>query len=272
MSDTIGEHHMHHPPVKGDDFHAYVLPLSILLAAIIIGWSMTTSAAALGKSFANIAINVPSNGGDNLPVLPTDQEDLAPSITKTMAELLADAPGGIGSDSAPLVMVEYSDYQCPYCKVFFKDTEGQLIDKYVESGQLQIFYKDFPLSFHSMAANSANAARCAGEQGKYWEMHDKIFEETYAISPSATSQYTIDDLKKWGADLGLNTTQFDSCVDSSKYDAEIQADLVEGQTVGVGGTPSFVIGLRDQPGQLIVGAQPYSSFEMVVESLLQQAN
>jgi protein-disulfide isomerase len=120
-----------------------------------------------------------------------------------------------------------------------------------------------------MAAPSANAARCAGDQGKYWEYHDALYAEQNALNAQGgTVQYTLDDLKAWGKKIGLNESQFNACVDDNTYASEIAANMAEGQTVGVGGTPSFVIGLRNETGQLVVGAQPYSTFETALNSLL----
>ncbi|MEK6902219.1 MAG: thioredoxin domain-containing protein, partial [archaeon] len=230
----------------------------------------TTLSAGLSK----ITITAGSGSGDTVVPTPDDGSgDLTPPApTAVIAELMAGAPGKTGSDTAPLVLVEWSDYQCPYCKAFFINTEKALVEKYVKTGKLQILYKDFPLSFHPMAAPSANAARCAGDQGKYWEMHDKIFEETYKINPSATSQYTNDDLKQWGKDLGLNTTTFDKCVDDDAHATDITANFNEGAANGISGTPSFFLGPRDGEGQLIVGAQPLATFEAAIDALLAQQN
>ncbi len=270
MSETMGEHHAHHSSSSGgNDFSLYVLPLSILLAAVIIGWSMMSAAAAVGNSLEGLTIGVPSgNGGTVLP--PADNGDLTPpGPSQTMAELASNGAGSIGSDSAPIVIVEYSDYQCPFCRVWFNQSEGALISTYVDTGQVQLVYKDFPLSFHPMAAPSANAARCAGDQGKYWEYHDKLYAEQNVLDPQGgTVQYTVSDLKSWGLEIGLDAASFDACVDGGNHSSAIQANMAEGQSVGVGGTPSFVIGKRNETGQLIVGAQPYSTFEAALDSLL----
>lgn len=271
MTEGMGEHHAHHSTTKSDGFAVYVLPLSILLAAVIIGYAMMSSATTINAGLSKITIAANgSDGGSGTVLPPTDDGTLNPPAAPTavIADLMEGAPGKIGSDSAPLVLVEYSDYQCPFCKAFFMNTEKALVTKYVDTGKLQIVYKDFPLSFHPMAAPSANAARCAGDQGKYWEMHDKIFEETYKINPTATSQYTNDDLKKWGADLGLNAATFNKCVDDNTHGAEVTANFNEGAANGVSGTPSFFLGPRDGDGEFIVGAQPLSSFEAAIDALL----
>jgi protein-disulfide isomerase len=263
MTENTGEHthHAHH----SDGFSAYVLPLSILLAAVIIGYSMVASAGAIAAGLDGLTL---SGSPTNNPVLPSnDPEVLAPTTNTTMAELAAsDSQGKLGQDSAPIILVEYSDFQCPFCKRFFNDSDEQL-KSWASEGKIKLIFKDYPLPFHPMAAPSANAARCAGEQGKFWEMHDKIFEETTILSPTATAQYTNDDLKAWGAAIGLNTTTFNACVDSNKYADQVEANAAEGQSIGVSGTPSFAIGKPGDKAQLVVGACPNSTFETVLNAI-----
>lgn len=263
MTENMGEH-THHSP-KNDGFASYVLPLSILLAAVIIGYSMVASAGAIAAGLDKVIIGT----NDTLPTPDPGnlQEPTAPTTNTTMAELAAsDSQGKLGQDSAPIILVEYSDFQCPFCKRFFNDSDEQL-KTWASEGKIKLIFKDYPLPFHPMAAPSANAARCAGEQGKFWEMHDKIFEETTKLSATATAQYTNDDLKTWGADLGLNTATFNSCVDSDKYADKVQANSAEGQSIGVGGTPSFAIGKPGDKAQLVVGACPNSTFETVLKAI-----
>ena len=270
MTETLGEH-THHAS-KSDGFSAYVLPLSILLAAVIIGYSLVASSAALAAGLGNLTI---SGAGANAPsaaVVPDpSQGALQPSPTLTMAQLAAtDYAGKIGSDSAPVVMVEYSDFQCPFCRRHYEATHKDLVTKYVNTGKLQIIFKDFPLSFHPFAAPYANAARCAAEQGKYVEMHDKIFDEQTIIDPTGAtvSSVTNGDVKGWASELGLNVSQFNTCFDESKYQSNIDSTFAEGSTQGVSGTPSFVLGKRDEKGQLIVGAQPAATFNAAIDNLL----
>ncbi len=269
MTENTGEH-AHHAH-KSDSFSAYVLPLSILLAAVIIGYSLVASAAAVAAGLENVTIAGAGNGSTVLPPAENGQGTLEPGPTKTMAELAAtDYAGKIGSDSAPLVMIEYSDFQCPFCRRHYVATHQDLVTKYVDTGKLQIIFKDFPLSFHPMAGPYANAARCAGEQGKYVEMHDKIFDEQQIIDPTGATvnSVTNDDIKSWAQELGLNTSTFNSCFDASKYQSNIDATFAEGSSVGVSGTPSFVLGKRSEKGQLIVGAQPAATFNAAIDSLL----
>lgn len=263
MTEHSGEHSH---ASKNDSFAAYVLPLSILLAAVIVGWSMMSSANAIASGLDGLTL-AGNNGGNTAPVVP-NEGNLAPTPTKTMAELSANAAGVLGSNDAPIVIVEYSDYQCPFCRRWFDDSKQKLVDNYISTGKVQLVFKDYPLSFHPMAEPSARAARCAGDQGKYWEMHDKMFVEQGILNATGTVQYTLDDLKAWAADLGVNESTFNSCLDNNTYAAEVQANLAEGSAMGVSGTPSFFIGKRNEVGQLVVGAQPYATFDAAITSLL----
>ncbi|MFH1364782.1 MAG: thioredoxin domain-containing protein, partial [Candidatus Aenigmatarchaeota archaeon] len=144
---------------------------------------------------------------------------------------------------------------CPFCSRFYSDAYQKIITEYVDTGKAKIVYRDFPLSFHPQAQPAAEAAECAGEQGMFWEYHDKIFENQGALS---TESY-----KQWAADLGLNTEQFNSCFDSGTYRSEVQKDFADGQAAGVSGTPTFFIN-----GQKLVGAQPFEAFKGVIDQLL----
>ena len=160
-----------------------------------------------------------------------------------------------GVKNAPVTIIEFSDFQCPYCGRFFSETLPSIEQKYIQSGKVKMVYRDFPLSFHPEAQPAAEAAECAKEQGKFWEFHDKIFENQQGMSAAA--------YKQWASEVGLNTAQFNSCVDSGKYRQEVQKDFAEGSSYGVSGTPSFFIN-----GMMVSGAQPYQVFEQAIEAAL----
>ncbi len=161
-----------------------------------------------------------------------------------------------GDANAPVTIVEFSDYECPFCGRHFRDTLPSIISNYVDTGKVKIVFKDFPLNFHPNAQKAGEAAECAGEQGKYWEMHDKLFENQQALG--------VDDLKQYAKDIGLNSGNFDSCLDSGDQADEVRDDLSAGQSVGVSGTPAnFVNGI------LVSGACPYSAFEDAIEAELE---
>ena len=165
-----------------------------------------------------------------------------------------------GNDNAPVTIVEYSDYQCPYCARFFSQTLPGLLRDYVEKGKVNLVYKDLPLPFHQNAKSAAIAARCAGDQDDYWGMHDLLFENNPVWSASAN----VEELFVSYADkLKMNTVKFKECLSSGKFDKLIEANIVEANNAGLSGTPSFLIN-----GLSIVGAQPYTVFKQIIEEEL----
>ena len=119
--------------------------------------------------------------------------------------------------------------------------------------------RDLPLSIHPSAMPAAQATECAEEQGKFWEMHDKIFEEQDKLG-RGTVQFSVSDLKRWAGEIGLDTNSFNSCLDSEKYKGEVENDIKDGSLVGVSGTPSIFVN-----GRLVVGAQPFDVFKSLIE-------
>jgi protein-disulfide isomerase len=160
-----------------------------------------------------------------------------------------------GNKNAPVTIVEFSDYQCPFCGRYFSQTYPQILKQYVNTGKVKYVFRDFPLSFHKNAQKAAEAAECAHEQDKYWEMHDKLFENQRNLD--------IASLKQYAADINLDTKKFNSCLDSGKYASEVQKDFNEGSRYGVSGTPTFFIN-----GIKLVGAQPLSAFKQVIDAEL----
>ena len=149
-------------------------------------------------------------------------------------------PPPLGQASAPITITEYSDYQCPYCARFYSGAEASLRQDYISSGKVKIYFKDFPLGGHPNAMPAAMAVRCANEQGKFWEMHDKIFETQSSWSGESDVAAIF---KGYAAGLGLDAAKFACCYDSyaTQVKAAINADLSAGQAAGVGGTPASFI-------------------------------
>ena len=161
----------------------------------------------------------------------------------------------LGDKNAPVTIIEFSDFECPFCARFYKQTLPQLQRAYIDTGKVKLVYRDFPLSFHPNAQKAAEAAECVREQGgdeAYFKMHDAIFENQPSLSES--------NLKVWAQDLGYD---IDSCLDSDKFRSEVQKDFADGQAAGISGTPSFFIN-----GQKLVGAQPFSAFQQIIEAEL----
>ena len=160
-----------------------------------------------------------------------------------------------GPANAPITIVEYSDYQCPFCRRAHPTVE-RILKEYPD--KVRLVYRDYPLNFHPRAVPSSVAARCAAEQNKFWEYHTNLMEVNGDLSDA--------DLGKRATDLGLDMAAFDACYASKKYEAAIQADFQAGSAVGVTGTPAFFIN-----GRMIVGARPFEDFKDVIDDELGRA-
>ena len=169
----------------------------------------------------------------------------------------------MGKPDAPLTMVEFTDLQCPFCRQFSMTSFEEIKKNWIDTGKLRYFSRDFPLDFHAQAMPAARAARCAGEQGKFWELRMTLMKNAHLL----TSEY----ISKAATDLKLDMRPFTACSASTKYDAEILAEMQEGARLGVGGTPTFIIG-RTTPtsveGPMLVGALPYVQFDAKLKELL----
>lgn len=201
-------------------------------------------------------------GAPSQPAQPTEPSAPAPSAE---VETSIDDDPVKGSKDAKVVIVEFSDFQCPFCGRFYAQTLPSITSEYIDTGKVMFVYRDFPLtSIHPQAAPAAEAAECANEQGEFWEFHDLIFDNQGSLS--------IDNYKKWASELDLNTEQFNDCVDSRKYQSEVAQDLSDGSAAGVRGTPGFVVGVLQDDGtvvgQSIRGAQPFANFKAVIDAEL----
>lgn len=161
----------------------------------------------------------------------------------------------LGNPEAKLTVLEFSDFQCPFCERFYKETYGQIITNYVDTGKIKFVYKNFPLTnIHPKAFNAALGYECAVEQGKGSEFHNILFEGR---------KLDVADLKLTASALSLDTTKFNDCLDSKKYEQKVQDDMKEGRDKGVSGTPTLFIG-----DTKIVGAQPFSVIKKEIDKQL----
>lgn len=175
-----------------------------------------------------------------------------------------------GNKNARLTLVEFSEYQCPFCGRHVRDTMPQIQKEYIETGKVHYVFRDLPLeSIHKNAFKAAEAARCAGEQNKYWEMHDRLFENQKSLEPASLTAHA--------QAIGLDAKKFQSCLDSGKFAADIKKDIADANKIGITGTPTTVIGLT-QPNdskikvvKVIRGAQNFASFKEALDSLAVEA-
>jgi len=178
---------------------------------------------------------------------------------------IAGAPD-MGEKTAKVTLVEFSDYQCPFCGRYATQTMSQVLDDYVKTGKVHYVFRNFPLEqIHPFAEKAAEAAACAGDQGKYWEAHDRFFKNQSALDAKGMAGHA--------AVLGLDSVKFQECLTSGKYAAQVKSDVAEGQKYNVRGTPAFFFGTDVKDSKLhavkfLTGAVPYDKFKEVIDGLL----
>jgi len=188
----------------------------------------------------------------------------APAIPQAPEEEIIDAlklsPVGKddyirGEPNAPITLIEFSDFECPY-SALYAETLEKVIKDY--KGKVRLVFRHYPLDFHQNAQKASEAVECAGEQGKFWEMHDRLFEL------NKEGNFSVDNFKKAAKELGLQVSKFNDCLDLGKYTDKVKNNLAEGQEAGVQGTPTTFIN-----GEAVVGALPYDQIKNIIERLLE---
>ncbi len=218
------------------DNKLFLIPSSIVLAGVLIAGAIVYSNT---HDFTDNSAQVK-----------------VPDTDKNESLSVKDSDHILGNPNAKVAMIEYSDFECPFCSRLFKETLPRLKENFIKSGKIKFIYRHFPLkSIHQNAQKAAEASECAGEQGKFWEYHDIVFERQGSLG--------ISSFKQWSQELGLNSASFDSCLDSGKYASRVDEDFNEGVTLGVNGTPATFIN-----GKLISGAMPYEEFERIINEEL----
>ena len=206
-------------------------------------------ASSFSALFIPLAFFIGLAAGYMLGKVPTSPAAAMSPVTK-------DDPS-LGPADAAVVIVEFSDYQCPYCQMWHQEVLPRILAEYPD--QVRFIYRDFPLSGHPEAQPAAEAANCAGDQDAYWEFQEAIFSGLYGYGETAYTQYA--------QDLGLDMDDFSSCVANRKHQAEVLEDYSDAISLGVQSTPTFFIN-----GTQLVGAQPYETFKNMIESALSQAD
>ena len=181
---------------------------------------------------------------------------------------LADDDPSLGSPSAPVTVVEFGDFQCPFCNRFFREAEREIIETYVKAGKVRFVYRDFAfLGDESLAA--AEAAECADAEGKFWPYHDRLYNfiwDTYFAkgqNGENVGAFSTSNLQRFAAEVGLDAARFDECVASHRYRAEVDKDIADGRAAGASGTPTAFIN-----GRMLVGALPFGQFASAIEEAL----
>ena len=233
---------------------------TVILAAIIISGTVLYNNSKPSNN------NVVVNG--NTPSQQQPQQQPTGPVKVSI-----DDDAVLGDKNAPLTMIEFSDYECPFCKRHFTDVYPQIKKDYIDTGKVKFVFRDYIAvpSHNPLATSQAMAAECSREQGGdsvYFKYHDEIFKRT----TSNGNGMAVLQLGVIAKDLGLNVSAFQSCLDSNKYKDEVNKDIADGQKVGVNGTPSFFVGKSNSSGTIdgtiIVGAQPYAAFQTAIDQLL----
>jgi protein-disulfide isomerase len=246
------------------DMQTMMIPLSILLAGFMI---------AIGLFFGLRNTSTTNNNNTNTN---TDTNNDGTNVDDGSVDELSldDDPYKGDKDSAKVAIVEFTDYECPYCKQHYEQTFSDLIENYVDTGDAIYVVRDYPLSFHDpMATNEALAAQCVFAQdgsGDYFKYHDLIFANTTSNGNGLTEAQ----LRDFAEEVGVNMGDFDECYDGRDFDDEIDNDIAQGSAAGISGTPGFIIGLLSEDGKSVVdgtilaGAYPYADFQTVLDGLL----
>lgn len=231
-----------------------VVGLVMLVMGLLIGYfvrPLTLAQAATPAVSAALA---------TAPVtLPTADQSAARQAL--MASLLPKVRHFQGDPKAPVTMIEFGDFQCPFCGRYASEVNPQVQAQYVQTGKVRFGFVNFAF-LGSESTWAAEAAECASDQGKYWQYHDKLYSSQGGENQGAFSK---DHLKQFAQELGLDPQTFNDCLDSDKYAALIQSDTGLSSSLGVQSTPTFVVN-----GESVVGAQPFEVFQQTFDTLLKQ--
>ena len=244
-------------------------PTGMIVALVVV---VAIASFFAGSYFSNLDSDVVTNSelADAISKLESKigNTQKAPSQSPQPVRISLDNDPIRGDPNAPITIVEFSDFQCPFCARFHVQTLPLIIEEYIEEGKVNLVYRDFPIqSIHPNALPAAVAAECANEQGRYWEYHDMLFEKQNGWN-RLDSNTAISTFSQYATDVGLEQQQFDSCLGSGKYLEEVQGDLSDGRDYGISGTPGFFIG-NDEIGFVkLSGAQPFDSFKKIIDAQL----
>lgn len=234
-------------------------PLSSLWVVLLLVFSFLLGMSTMKLMNTQDALEsaLAQTGTQNQQNVPTD-ETLGQQVDIDEGKLPL-----LGDKNAKLTIVEFSDFQCPYCKRFYDETYEQIKREYVDSGKVRLAYRHMPLVIHPLAQDAGEASECANEQDSFWQYHDKLFDEFNewsALGVDTAPQTFV----TYAGELGLNTQAFESCLTSNKHDQTVKDDMAAGTTAGATGTPTFFIN-----GKPLVGAHPYATFKKLIDQELQ---
>jgi len=242
----------------------FLLIAASVVSAFLGGYAVGTLDGGSDSLLADEIKDIISELEAKAPAPQPAQSQSQPSTPPVFQVSLDDVPVK-GDPNAPITIIEFSDFQCPFCKKFHATTLPLLEKNYIDTGKVKFVYRDFPIkSIHPNAASAALASECADDQNLFWKYHDLVFENQRNWEGLSKSS-AVNVFKQYASELGIDMDEFNQCFETAKHLTEVNGDLQDGVSYGVTGTPGFFVG-NDELGYVkIIGAQPYSVFERLIE-------
>jgi protein-disulfide isomerase len=226
----------------------------IACIAVVVIVVLTLLGPAIGNIFSSISTN-PISNSTSVPQIQFPNVVMPPARNHPQAD-----GNKMGNPNAPVKIIEYADFQCPYCMHYWQETEPQIIQNYVAIGKVYYEYRSVGGFISPESADAANAAYCAADQNKFWEYHDILFANWTGEN---AGDFTPDKLRQYASAIHLNLDQFNTCLSVGVHSDQVSKDVADAKAAGVTGTPAFIVN-----GKLMEGAQPYSTFQQTIDALL----
>jgi protein-disulfide isomerase len=245
----------------------YMNPALVALAIGILALqpAMTSAQISPNESNSNNTSSSLSGEDNNTALDPTQATTTNSSNRFSVQSLKGEGAPILGAESAPVIVMDFSDFQCPRCERYVQSTEPEIRKEYIETGNVAYVFKHFPWR-GTDSFSAALASECANEQGKFWEYHDVLFQNQQGVDSGWASR---EKLKEFASAIGLDRQQFDSCLDSEKYKSNIDRDLALVQELGLDTTPSFLVLNSDGTEmEMLEGAHPFPSFKALIDKKL----
>ena len=227
--------------------------------SLVIGAMIAIACIFCGVLIANM-IN-----DEATPILDNTPQKQTKTITQPLSALINNASPILGDPNAPITLVEFGDYQCTFCSKFFHETENSIITNYVKTGKVKILFKDYVVQGQD-SINAANAAHCANDQKLFWEYHSMLYNNW---AGEDTGWADLEHLHEFANTIGLDMNVFSACMSDLKWIDLVNLSIIDGQKLGVTGTPTFFIIDQNNDVVKIVGAQHYDVFKQVFDSILE---
>ncbi|MFA5271579.1 MAG: DsbA family protein [Candidatus Omnitrophota bacterium] len=242
-----------------EDFKKLSLPIAIVVASVVLGLCIIFSAKLISGNIEKTSNKLRKDLLGDIKKMEQDRaKALRPEAIKPGERMVKGVTAGsnpvMGNPAAPVLVVEFSDFECPFSKKFYQQTFPLIEKEYISTGKVKFAYRDFPLPMHILAKDAAIACRCAGKQNNYWQMFDKL---------SLARKLDPEEMQNYAKGLKLNMKVFNNCLKDEVVAAEIDNDFGEGSNFGVRGTPAFFIN-----GHFVNGAYPFEAFRGIIEEEL----